>query len=823
MGDENKDERSDWENQATERVSGESAPWDREDELVATRQCVRPQRVEERLGGHRYLEKYELARDGATRTLCVRDRLLRRDVAMKVLVDGQDEGAQQRFMAEAQAACQLEHPNIIPIYDLGTDDDGRLYYTRLLIDDHSLAEVVEALKQGRRDAEELYGLRRLVDIAIQVGRAMHYAHVQGVVHRELGPSKILLGQFGQVLVTGWGMAAVRGRKIDVDAPQAKEGVPEGKGSRASRFMPPEQVRGGMEKCDEKSDVYSLGAILFEALALKGAVEEGSAPLAEAIMSGKQRRLRQCCAHGRWNIDADLEQICERALAPKRADRYGGMGPLVEDLEGYLRGHRRRQAAQALERGQRSVERYLDQGARIARVEAVIDERGKKLQPWDGLEAKRDLWRLEDEREALKVERAHSFGQAMHEFQRSLAKAPKGSLAAGELAELYWHRYCEAEEEGDQFDAMYYSLRLRQMEMEPYQRRLSEEVSLDLDSEPTVSSVTLFRLDELDRRRVVSDERRLGETPIWGETLKVGSYLAVMEGPEGGVVRVPVYARRGESVHQVVRLPAVEEMEEGFMYVAGGPFWAGGDQRYSSCGRSRKEVGSFFCAEFPVTFREYMAFLDELEPGEAHRRKPQGEQGHKVWARYCDRRQRWEPQVPGDEESRRGGSLSPQAPQWSMPVVGIRASDAEAYCQWRGNQDGRAYRLLSQWEWEKAGRGVDGRRYPWGDHFDATFCKTKQSRPGRAKMEPVGTFVDDVSVYGVRDLAGGVQEWCVLGEAGRYGVRGGAWNKGPGPCRLANHSVRQGDRRSKSIGFRLAYGGETGGALDQTQLVTERVD
>jgi eukaryotic-like serine/threonine-protein kinase len=144
------------------------------------------------------------------------------------------------------------------------------------------------------------------------------------------------------------------------------------------------------------------------------------------------------------------------------------------------------------------------------------------------------------------------------------------------------------------------------------------------------------------------------------------------------------------------------------------------------------------------------------------------------------------------------------------VFGISAESAEAYARWLSEREGRVWRLPSEIEWEKAGRGTDGRVYPWGDHFDATFCKMRDSRPGLPFAEPIGAFPADVSPYGVRDLAGGVADWCIADErrtASREPrevvSRGGAWCDWAIDCRLASRRRYLATEHAARVGVRLA--------------------
>ncbi len=131
----------------------------------------------------------------------------------------------------------------------------------------------------------------------------------------------------------------------------------------------------------------------------------------------------------------------------------------------------------------------------------------------------------------------------------------------------------------------------------------------------------------------------------------------------------------------------------------------------------------------------------------------------------------------------------------------------AYAAWRGRRDGKSYRLPCGEEWEKAARGVDGRFYPWGDRFDATFCKNRDSKPGQLTPEAVGRYPQDVSPYGVQDMAGGISDWT----ADRFGesremrlVMGGSWTRHEMTCRLSRKSSYRQEGTNSAIGFRLCY-------------------
>src|SRR6185295_1958705 len=163
-----------------------------------------------------------------------------------------------RFLEEAQATGQLEHPNIVPVYDVGrTQDDGSTYYTMRFVQGISLDKVLKDLRLGDRDTRAEYTVTRFLQILQQVAMAVHFAHEKNVIHRDLKPSNIMLGPFGEVLVMDWGLARILGRD-ESSAKRKLIGTP--------AYMSPEQAAG--LEAGRESDVFALGAILYKCLTLR---------------------------------------------------------------------------------------------------------------------------------------------------------------------------------------------------------------------------------------------------------------------------------------------------------------------------------------------------------------------------------------------------------------------------------------------------------------------------------------------------------------------------------------------------------------------------
>ncbi len=241
-------------------------------------------------GCARYEQGPRLAAGGMGAIVRTRDANIRRHVAMKVMLD--PEGAsgidEARFVEEAQVTGQLEHPNIVPVHDLGVDAGGHVFYTMKLVQGTNLRAILTHLREGRAAAIERYPLSELLTVFIKVCDAVAFAHNKGVLHRDLKPANIMVGAFGQVYLMDWGMAKILRAAAVKETPgdETKEAVSsvrtgddealmltmQGTLVGTPYYMSPEQAEGAVDELDERSDIYSLGAILYELLALRPPVE-----------------------------------------------------------------------------------------------------------------------------------------------------------------------------------------------------------------------------------------------------------------------------------------------------------------------------------------------------------------------------------------------------------------------------------------------------------------------------------------------------------------------------------------------------------------------
>ena len=285
------------------------------------------------------------ARGGLGEVFVAMDGELHREVALKQILEkhADDPVSRQRFVAEAEITGGLEHPGVVPVYGLGAYNNGRPYYAMRFIKGVSLKEAIaryhadEALKQdpGRRSLELRKLLRRFTDVC----NAIDYAHSRGVIHRDIKPGNIIVGNHGETLVVDWGLAKAVGRgdqsageqTIAPSSSGSSETLP-GSALGTPAFMSPEQARGDLDRLGPWSDVFSLGATLYSLLTGKPPfVGEGAGAVLQAVQEGQFQRPSQLDPA----IDKALEAVCLKAMATKPEDRYASPNTLAEDLERWM--------------------------------------------------------------------------------------------------------------------------------------------------------------------------------------------------------------------------------------------------------------------------------------------------------------------------------------------------------------------------------------------------------------------------------------------------------------------------------------------------------
>jgi serine/threonine protein kinase len=261
------------------------------------------------LAGTKYELLGSLGRGGMGTVYRARDRELDREVALKVLHGPLVEiSARERMLREARVLASLEHPGVVPVHDVGTTADGRLFYAMKLVRGSALHQAIEGKS-----------LNELLQLFLRICEPVGFAHARGIIHRDLKPMNIMLGPFGEVLVMDWGIAKLLAIEEGATCPGTQP--PQGSPHQADQtspgtilgtpgYMSPEQARGDQTQIDARTDIYSLGAVL------------------QFLVSGSEL--------SRYYTPR-ISGICRKAMAPDPAHRYATVSDLMTDVIRLLEG------------------------------------------------------------------------------------------------------------------------------------------------------------------------------------------------------------------------------------------------------------------------------------------------------------------------------------------------------------------------------------------------------------------------------------------------------------------------------------------------------
>jgi serine/threonine-protein kinase len=274
----------------------------------------------------------ELGRGGMGRIHPATDRNLLRHVALKRLAKElvSESFYRDGFIAEAQITGQLEHPNIVPVHELALDKSGVPYFTMKLVQGEGFHQW---LLDTKRPPGSTQRLEEGLEIFLKVCDAIAYAHHRGVIHRDLKPDNIIVASFGQVYVMDWGLARLsRTRPASGENAQMEAPGPVG----TPAYMSPEQARGNPLEMDERSDVFGLGAILYEIVA--GITPYGYELDADRIIElAKAGRVIPLEQQARVGVSKRIRNIIMKAVEPRPEDRYQSVVELQSDVHAFLLG------------------------------------------------------------------------------------------------------------------------------------------------------------------------------------------------------------------------------------------------------------------------------------------------------------------------------------------------------------------------------------------------------------------------------------------------------------------------------------------------------
>ncbi len=414
---------------------------------------VLQQHLQRNIQQGRYHDLGILGEGGMGEVHSVQDTFLHRNLAMKIIhakIMSHSDSV-FRFIEEAQICAQLQHPNIVPVHDFGILPDGRYFFTMKEVQGKELGDLIEEL---HAEEEKKITLHQLLRIFIQCCEAVAYAHQNGVLHRDLKPSNILIGSFGEVYVVDWGIAKVLNWHQESEVVHSsretwsKETI-RGTVTGTPMYMSPEQAMGASEQIDHRTDIYALGAILYEILSGKSPYAGDSVDdILEQVRTSKPPSLHtynvskkvvpQYFPQFIQSLPIELISICERAMARSVEDRCSDALLLAKEVQIWLEGaQKKEQALQELEQAStyktewQVKEQALQQKRRD--LEESFRKEGGSVQNWK-------RWN-----QCMEEEAVLRFKRDMHKehIQKAILHDPEFILAHRKIIECLKEEYIQA--------------------------------------------------------------------------------------------------------------------------------------------------------------------------------------------------------------------------------------------------------------------------------------------------------------------------------------------------------------------------------------------
>ena len=299
-------------------------------------------------GFMRYRDFAPLTRGGEAMLQTCFDENLGRTVVMKTLLPhlADMEVYRRRFLREARVTAQIPHPATAPVYEISRDREGSVYFTMKKLSGRDLSEILDEIAEGNEETKKKYPLDVLLSVLIRVGQCLAYAHDLGVIHRDLKPATIMVGEYGEVTLLDWGLAKVMTSPDNDEVEtlvrsgqqnQQVGGRLTGRGDVQGTpfYMSPEQARETGD-VDGRTDIYNIGIILFEMLTNESFMSgRNFKEIKRKILEDPQRDPKDIAPRG--TVPAKLNAICLKATQKNEAERYQSMSDLVQDLRNYLLG------------------------------------------------------------------------------------------------------------------------------------------------------------------------------------------------------------------------------------------------------------------------------------------------------------------------------------------------------------------------------------------------------------------------------------------------------------------------------------------------------
>ncbi len=777
------------------------------------------------------------------------DEILGRTVAVKTLHDDlkQQPKLVERMIREAQAAAQLEHPNIVPIYALGISPTKGVYFTMKRLRGDSLRHIITQLALGNPAYTWEYTPSRRLSIFIRICQGVSYAHSKGILHRDLKPENIRIGNYGEVTIIDWGLVREMVKKPSSDEhekekheknPTRKIGFSvteynlagkiisdsnptmDGELSGTPRYMSPEQADAHNSDLDKRSDIYSLGVILYELLTCFNPFydKKEEDAIIHAVMHGNYPHPRQFATAK--NVSVELEAICLKALELNKEMRYQTVDDMLRDIYAHQEGRqvqaykgniftstyklfkrnpirstiflstilsvfiymgimhaiRSSQYNNVLRQVKNGIaEAYALQEMMQNQLESKAGTLDMSSRTIKGLQSNIDNQLDMVTRLLSSIPVSHAM--VLHYREQILLHRLRFDAKNLRLDEIYKdinlaseffgndpHSYSPELSEAIHIakNALYGVCTISSLDTVPYKSEvrilsmhlgddglmhgngylsLGEFSSKDGDYKATDTPNAHkddVKSDAANEEPKVEQDIFVAHTPLQSFDLEKGNYFIHLKSENGMELNLPLFLGHAESMDIIIKVP--KAIPDGTVYVPEGKFIRGGANGGS------ESLPAFFIGKHEVTFAQFMEFWKTLKDP-----KLKNSFMAKIQFRPEDGvADAW------DENCSIRNGLAPE-----LPVIGISQMAASAFCEWYGKKIGRECRLPTASEWEKAARGPDGRKYPWGNEFEPSFTFTIENATAASQFKHIakgGSFNMDCSPYGAMDMAGNVREW-----------------------------------------------------------------
>ena len=712
-----------------------------------------------------------------------------REVAIKILRPQYRFNTQRisSFVREAQATAQIDHPNIVPVYRFGVFDNEGVYFSMKRVRGETLRSVLHQLEENAPGYNRKYTLRQLINIFLACCNAVAFANKNGILHGDLKPGNIMIGEFGEVMVMDWGMSRYR-QELDVWQERNKAALEtrhafEMQSENADNpiggtpaFMAPEHLTKDEKNLTERSEVYALGAILYCILTLKTAPFDTAQERDHIIMQvvrGRFTHPRKAAPAGR-PVPRELAAICIKAMKKNPEKRYANVSALIEEIQNYLDGYPVRAYSPspvyrlakwitrhplipgvllALGLGMGCFKSYtiLQSNADIRSRLKLAEQHG--LRAFDYASSVRMIYRqlqndpVQEYAKRFELYRELNRKTALMANYNAMALSLLSRIP-GDTHEKKSPRLSLAREILRNAVALYRELgddQMLQETVEYYRKRWGSLFIKVLENDPELLRlITLtenhrgylkiqlpekrkwqIRMYDADGNKVDIADRSLDDLQ-----LPAKDYVVTFSAAGTGDFAFPVRISPSKTVHLNPGFP--EKIPDNMCFIGAGEIpvpdfihaWNG------------KDIPAFMISKYEVTIGEYLEFWRTLDPVEKRRRTA-------VVTTFPD----------GTKVSMWDSAGKLIAPySLKLPITGISAESARAYCRYLSRKTGMKVRLPRLGEWKKAYF-----RYPGdGSHHEVLLYS-----PELEKRYPAGAAPDDFpldkSVFGVANMHGNVRE------------------------------------------------------------------